>query len=235
MQRSEPRRAGRDRERRQLRGPRLTVLLLGLGCARPAGRGEPAAALPFPVDTVRAEALGPGVTHRYLWSPAGPWAIHVLEVDLDRCYSIVAVKGAAGAQGRKRTSDLLRELSRTHAVIGGVNMLEVRHEGAGPVRRLDDPVFRMAEQRRRRALRVGDEFAAVSFGLEYRGRYSLLQVGYDEKFARFSPGAIHLNETIERIVRVHGIRPTFSHDTRLARRALGAACACSSGPAAATS
>lgn len=48
------------------------------------------------------------------------------------------------------------------------------------------------------ALRVGGEFAAVNFGLEYRGRYSLLQVSYDERFARFSPGALHLNELIRR-------------------------------------
>jgi CelD/BcsL family acetyltransferase involved in cellulose biosynthesis len=44
------------------------------------------------------------------------------------------------------------------------------------------------------ALRVGGDLAAVNFAIEYRGRYSLLQVSYDERFARCSPGAIHLNE-----------------------------------------
>jgi CelD/BcsL family acetyltransferase involved in cellulose biosynthesis len=44
------------------------------------------------------------------------------------------------------------------------------------------------------ALRVGNDLAAVNFAVEYRGRYSLLQVSYDEKYARYSPGAIHLNE-----------------------------------------
>jgi CelD/BcsL family acetyltransferase involved in cellulose biosynthesis len=43
-------------------------------------------------------------------------------------------------------------------------------------------------------LRVGAVSAAVNFGLEYRGRYSLYLVSYDEGLARFSPGAIHLNE-----------------------------------------
>ena len=43
-------------------------------------------------------------------------------------------------------------------------------------------------------LRVGAASAAVNFGLEYRGRYSLYLVSYDEALARFSPGAIHLNE-----------------------------------------
>jgi CelD/BcsL family acetyltransferase involved in cellulose biosynthesis len=49
-------------------------------------------------------------------------------------------------------------------------------------------------------LDVGGEPAAVNLGLEYRGRYSLCLVSYDEKFARFSPGAIHLNELLRRAV-----------------------------------
>jgi phosphodiester glycosidase len=99
---------------------RSALLLLALGCAPGVPEPEPRA-LPFPTDTARAEALGPGVTHRYFWSPTGPWAIHVLAVDLDRCYSLVAVKGAAGVVGREKTSVLLEHLNRTETVIGGVN------------------------------------------------------------------------------------------------------------------
>jgi len=36
-------------------------------------------------DTVRTEVVRRGVTHHYLWSPTGPWAIHLLEVDRSRC------------------------------------------------------------------------------------------------------------------------------------------------------
>lgn len=36
-------------------------------------------------DTVRSEVVRRGVAYHYLWSPAGPWAIHLLEVDRRRC------------------------------------------------------------------------------------------------------------------------------------------------------
>jgi hypothetical protein len=77
--------------------------------------------LPFPVDTSRAQSVAPGVTHRFVYSSAGPWAIHVLDIALDRCYSAMAIKGAHGAIGREKVSTMLRELARTHRVIGGVN------------------------------------------------------------------------------------------------------------------
>jgi hypothetical protein len=80
-----------------------------------------APALPFPVDSSVARQVDRGVTERYLWSARGPWAIHVLDVDLSQCYSAVAVKGAPGAAGRKRTSQLLTELAASRQVVGGVN------------------------------------------------------------------------------------------------------------------
>lgn len=49
-------------------------------------------------------------------------------------------------------------------------------------------------------LKVGDAAAAINFGLEYRGCYSLCLVSYDEGFSRFSPGAIHLNELFHRAI-----------------------------------
>src|SRR4051812_44638322 len=73
--------------------------------------------LPFAVDTARTQKLENGVAHHYIYSSKGPWAIHVLDVDLDRCYSPVAVKGAAGAAGRTKTSLLLSDLDRRERVI----------------------------------------------------------------------------------------------------------------------
>src|ERR1051325_1084922 len=90
------------------------------GCA---GRFEPPPLLPLPftTDTVRTQVVSDGVVHRYLYSPKGPWAIPVLDVDLGRCNVAVAVKGADSAAGRVKTTVLLNDLARTRRVIGGVN------------------------------------------------------------------------------------------------------------------
>jgi len=45
-------------------------------------------------------------------------------------------------------------------------------------------------------LRVGDRTAAVQFALESEDRFWLLKIGYDESYARCSPGALLLAETI---------------------------------------
>lgn len=99
----------------------LVFTLLAIACG---GRSGPSAAppvLPFAADTIRTENIRRGVTHRYIYSSTGPWAIHVLEVDLDRCYRALALKGATGAIGREKTSVLLRQFEETGEVIGGVN------------------------------------------------------------------------------------------------------------------
>lgn len=63
------------------------------------------------------------MTYRFIYSRTGPWAIHVLEVDLSRCFAGVAVKGATGAIGRTKTSTLLDDFNRGRGggVIGGAN------------------------------------------------------------------------------------------------------------------
>src|SRR2546428_512675 len=45
-------------------------------------------------------------------------------------------------------------------------------------------------------LRVGDRVAAVQFAIESDERFSLLKIGYDEAFARCSPGMLLMEETI---------------------------------------
>ena len=103
---------------------RLRPLALALalaGCARAPLAPLRAASFAFAVDTLRTQQVSDGVRHHYIYSPAGPWAIHVLDVRLDRCHTAVAVKGATTAIGRTKTSDLMRELARTREVIGGVN------------------------------------------------------------------------------------------------------------------
>ena len=101
----------------------ILITLAGLACAPPQ-RADVAIApvvFPFPVDTHRAERVAPGVVHRFIYSSAGPWAIHALDVDRAACLSAISVKGFPGAVGRKKTSVMLAELDSTGSVIGGVN------------------------------------------------------------------------------------------------------------------
>jgi exopolysaccharide biosynthesis protein len=81
----------------------------------------PLAPLPFPADTVRSELVSNGVVHRYIYSPTGPWAIHVLDVALEKCNAAVAVKGADSAAARIKTTAMLNGLSARAKVLGGVN------------------------------------------------------------------------------------------------------------------
>jgi exopolysaccharide biosynthesis protein len=98
----------------------IAALLLGAACSR-AFHPAPLPPLPFPADTVRTDVVSDGVVHRYIYSPKGPWAIYTLEVDLDRCNAVVAVKGVDSANGRIKTSVMLDELAKREPVLGGVN------------------------------------------------------------------------------------------------------------------
>jgi hypothetical protein len=89
----------------------LTIGLAGCGTARPELAPSP---------DLGGELLGPGLTYRHLDDPAGPWAIDVLEVDRDACWSAVAVKAGGQAIGRAGTSRLARQLADTgEAMVGG--------------------------------------------------------------------------------------------------------------------
>jgi len=81
----------------------------------------PLAAIPFPVEQVASQVVAPGVVHRTLKSPAGPWTINILSVALDSCNHMEAVKGADSAAGRFRTTALLAGLAEHERVVGGVN------------------------------------------------------------------------------------------------------------------
>ncbi len=98
----------------------LVWFLAASGCASRTSIA-PLPLLPFAPDSARAERLAPGVVHRFLYTSTGPWAIHVLDVNLDRCIAAVAVKGADSAAARIKTSDMLRDLATRSAVLGGVN------------------------------------------------------------------------------------------------------------------
>ena len=98
----------------------LAALLTTTACAG-RGRIAPLAPLPFAADTVRSEVVSRGVTRHYIYSPKGPWAIHVLDVALDKCNAAVAVKGTDSAAARIKTTAMLNGLSARAKVLAGVN------------------------------------------------------------------------------------------------------------------
>ena len=104
------------------------VLIFAAACARLAALNANQPQLPtlsFSTDTLRTQAIAPGAAYHFVYSKSGPWAIHVLDLDRAECWTPIAVKGASGAAGRTKTSDILRKFASeqisTHPVIGGVN------------------------------------------------------------------------------------------------------------------
>lgn len=110
----------------------LSVLVvLASGCGpppdRPAGLAPelPDAALRYlEPDTIRTVGVAPGVHYRYLWSPEGPWAVHLLDVELERCgvgLSVVRAPGAPGTDtSRARVTGLMaRAPSGSVAAVNG--------------------------------------------------------------------------------------------------------------------
>lgn len=82
-----------------------TALALLVGCEPPDRPTAAVAPLPEPAvrflqpDTVRTVRLADGIAYRYLWSPVGPWAVHVVELDARRCGPAFAVSRAPGEPG----------------------------------------------------------------------------------------------------------------------------------------
>lgn len=74
-------------------------------------------------DSARLARVSDGVTYRYLWSPEGPWAIHLLEVDLGRCrlgFEVASAPVERGARGGRSTvSEMVA--TRSGKVLAAVN------------------------------------------------------------------------------------------------------------------
>ena len=100
----------------------LEVLLsVAVTACAPRFTAAPLPALPFVADTTHTQIITRGVVRRYIHTPTGPWAIHVLEVELNPCLAAVAVKGSDSAAGRIKTSTMLGDLAKRRRVLGGVN------------------------------------------------------------------------------------------------------------------
>jgi hypothetical protein len=102
---------------------RALVLLAGIACAarQPLVESPPYGALPFSVSTTAVQQVSDGVWRRVIRSPAGPWTINVLYVDLDRCNAAEAVKGTDSAAGRFKVTEMLAALRTREPVVAGVN------------------------------------------------------------------------------------------------------------------
>ena len=108
----------------------LAASAIALACVRtpPEDALRPLAPDPldagaFPVDSARAVPIASGVAHRYYWMPQGPWAVHVLDIDRSACWTLDAAKGADGAIGRARTSDIVSNAANDagRGVVAAVN------------------------------------------------------------------------------------------------------------------
>ncbi len=63
-------------------------------------------------DSVASEVLHPGVVYRYLWSPRGPWAVHLVQAALsERCdleFGVLQAEAReGGGSGRERVSSMV--------------------------------------------------------------------------------------------------------------------------------
>ena len=104
------------RAARRLAGATLLAVLV------PAGRAGAQDELPAD-DSVAVRAVAPGVTYRRIVRPAGPWTVHVLEVDLRRPeLRVRAVRACDALHGRERPSAIVRRLRAEGLdVVGALN------------------------------------------------------------------------------------------------------------------
>jgi len=85
--------------------------------AAPPAALTPVSAVRLPrADSVRTTTVAPGVAHHFLWMGRGPWAIHILDVERQRCTPVLrAVKAGPPLARRATTSALAAGLAAINA------------------------------------------------------------------------------------------------------------------------
>lgn len=73
-------------------------------------------AAPFAADSQAVRIVAPGLVQRSLFVSSGRWAIHALDVDPRRCWTLAATKAGDAAAGRLGTLALARGLDAAGAV-----------------------------------------------------------------------------------------------------------------------
>lgn len=99
----------------------MALLLTAAACEPPDT--PPALADPLPAaardllrpDTTRSVSLGDGVWYRYLWSPRGPWAVHLVQADMGRCEltlrTLRAEARERGGRGHERVTSMVERFA----------------------------------------------------------------------------------------------------------------------------
>jgi hypothetical protein len=84
-------------------------LVLAACAAAPVSRPDPvrSAAGLRDADSLRTVTLAPGVTHVYAWHAAGPWAIHIIEVDRTSCEPVLEARKPEGPLSARATTSSL--------------------------------------------------------------------------------------------------------------------------------
>ena len=73
-------------------------------------------------DTVRGARIGAGVWYRYLWSPSGPWAVHLVEADLRRCdLALRTLRAEPREQGGRGHEVVTSMVARSGRILAAVN------------------------------------------------------------------------------------------------------------------
>ncbi|MBA3671164.1 MAG: hypothetical protein H0W68_03945, partial [Gemmatimonadaceae bacterium] len=99
------------------------IVLASVGCGGTSVMDAPPVATPpvpvvpvtplVPRDTITSSDIVAGVKHSYRWEVAGPWAVHIVEVDLARCgIELKTVKAFDQLFGRETTTQLSGRLAR---------------------------------------------------------------------------------------------------------------------------
>lgn len=91
------------------------------GAAGAAGVSEALPARPIVADSGSTVIIATGVVQHTMFRAAGPWAIHVLDVDRTACWTLAALKADTVAAGRELTSALLARGRTTGDTVAAVN------------------------------------------------------------------------------------------------------------------
>jgi hypothetical protein len=99
--------------------PSVAIAGLAIACASRTAPEQPAAVPPLNyegADTLRSSSVAGGVTHHFVWDGRGPWAIHVLDVDRERCAPVVrAVKAGPPLSARATIRSLASGIAAMNA------------------------------------------------------------------------------------------------------------------------
>ncbi|MXW18908.1 MAG: phosphodiester glycosidase family protein [Gemmatimonadetes bacterium] len=103
--------------------------LASSGCVVPDSPADPDPPLPAAAvdwlapDSLRGRTVSDGVSYHFAWSARGPWALHMVAADLNRCELELVVVPALAEDGRTRTRETVTAMVPNGRVtaLAGVN------------------------------------------------------------------------------------------------------------------